>query len=116
MTEEELNAPISDDDDDALAFDYVPGLEVNPDIEAISCNWEDCSRSFWVLEDMTQHLGDDHINSQNTKKPVCDWVDCVRKGKPQASRFALVAHLRSHTGEKPFTCPRPGTIRDFGTF
>jgi uncharacterized Zn-finger protein len=39
---------------------------------------------------------------------ICDWVGCPRRGKSQGSKFALVAHIRSHTGEKPFTCPRAG--------
>jgi len=39
---------------------------------------------------------------------ICDWQGCPRRGKSQGSKFALVAHLRSHTGEKPFICPRSG--------
>lgn len=42
---------------------------------------------------------------------ICMWNGCPRRGKTQGSKFALVAHLRSHTGEKPFTCPRAGAFR-----
>ena len=85
-----------------------PGSPLNTEIHPMYCNWEACHLGFWELEDMVQHLNDMHIGPQNSKKPLCDWVDCPRKGKQQTSRFALLAHLRSHTGEKPFICPRPG--------
>lgn len=51
-----------------------------------------------------------------TKKALiynCEWVGCPRAGKNQTSKFALVGHIRSHTGEKPFNCPRPGQSLSF---
>lgn len=80
------------------------------EIQPMYCQWEGCHQGFWELEDMVQHLHDSHIDVQAAKRPQCEWTDCPRKGKPQTSKFALLAHLRSHTGEKPFVCPRPGDL------
>lgn len=46
----------------------------------------------------------------NRKAPIytCQWTGCPRIGKNQNGKLALVGHLRSHTGEKPFDCPKPG--------
>ena len=31
---------------------------------------------------------------------ACGWTTCVWRGLPQNSRFTLISHIRSHTGEK----------------
>lgn len=48
----------------------------------------------------------DHIGQRPNGKYTCEWQSCSRKGKNQSSRFALIAHLRSHTADKPFICVR----------
>lgn len=51
---------------------------------------------------VTAHIG---VHKSNY---TCEWATCNRRGLAQTSRFALISHIRSHTGEKPFICSRPG--------
>lgn len=72
------------------------------------CKWEGCEAGDLENMDMlVNHLHDDHIGTRQ-KKYSCEWSDCTRKGIPHASGYALRAHMRSHTREKPFYCTLPG--------
>jgi len=76
------------------------------------CGWEECNRKFSVLKQLVDHLSEDHVGFKK-ESYCCRWTDCPRANNTQASRFALISHIRSHTGEKPYTCPAPGCPREF---
>ena len=72
------------------------------------CRWEGCTGGeMGNMDALVQHLHDEHIHARQ-KKYSCEWADCSRKGIAHASGYALRAHMRSHTREKPFYCTLPG--------
>ena len=72
------------------------------------CKWEGCEAGdLENMDRLVEHLHEDHIGTRQ-KKYSCEWSDCNRKGIPHASGYALRAHMRSHTREKPFYCTLPG--------
>ena len=72
------------------------------------CLWEGCpAGDLGNMDKLVDHIHDDHIG-QRQKKYACEWISCTRKGISHASGYALRAHMRSHTREKPFYCSLPG--------
>ncbi|KAK4105599.1 hypothetical protein N658DRAFT_417450 [Parathielavia hyrcaniae] len=77
------------------------------------CAWEGCrSGDLGNMDRLVEHIHNDHIESRQ-KKYTCEWVGCSRKSMPHASGYALKAHMRSHTREKPFYCYLPECDRAF---
>ena len=72
------------------------------------CRWDGCEvGDKGNMDALVTHIHEDHIGTRQ-KKYACEWDDCTRKGLPHASGYALRAHMRSHTREKPFFCQLPG--------
>jgi hypothetical protein len=73
-----------------------------------TCKWDGCpAGDLENMDKLVEHLHEEHIHARQ-KKYSCEWGDCNRKGIPHASGYALRAHMRSHTREKPFYCSLPG--------
>ncbi|KAJ5576597.1 Zinc finger C2H2 [Penicillium sp. DV-2018c] len=77
------------------------------------CRWDGCEAGdLGNMDGLVQHLHNEHIGSRQ-KRYSCEWNDCTRKGQTHASAYALRAHMRSHTREKPFYCTLPECDRNF---
>jgi hypothetical protein len=72
------------------------------------CAWDGCEvGDLGDMDKLVEHVHNEHIETRQ-KKYTCEWLDCNRKSMPHASGYALKAHMRSHTREKPFYCALPG--------
>merc|ERR1712093_244580 len=77
------------------------------------CRWSHCKAgNQGNMDQLVEHVHNEHIELRG-KKYTCEWSDCSRKGLPHASAYALKAHMRSHTREKPFYCTLPEYDRAF---
>ncbi|KAG5957131.1 hypothetical protein E4U56_006114 [Claviceps arundinis] len=77
------------------------------------CDWDGCpAGDQGDMDKLVEHIHNSHIENRQ-KKYTCEWKTCNRKGMPHASGYALKAHMRSHTREKPFYCYLPECDRSF---
>ncbi|PYH90304.1 C2H2 finger domain protein [Aspergillus ellipticus CBS 707.79] len=77
------------------------------------CRWDGCDAGdLGNMDGLVKHIHEEHVGSRQ-KKYSCEWSDCTRKGQTHASGYALRAHMRSHTREKPFYCALPECDRSF---
>ncbi|KAK4943588.1 hypothetical protein LTR10_016883 [Elasticomyces elasticus] len=82
-------------------------------VQVTKCLWEGCTDpEQGNMDKLVAHINDVHIVPRQ-KKYYCEWDGCARKGQPHTSAYALKAHMRSHTKEKPFMCSLPECDRSF---
>ncbi|KAF7726896.1 hypothetical protein EC973_008191 [Apophysomyces ossiformis] len=80
--------------------------------EKFQCLWMDCFLELRNLEELINHVKDEHIGSGKALY-YCGWKDCSRTQKPFTKRHKMHNHLRTHTGERPFVCNEPGCGKRF---
>ena len=88
---------------------HVPEDE-QPLEQVTVCKWHDCNAGdLGNMDALVEHIHKDHIGHRQ-KRYICVWEGCPRINMNHASGYALRAHMRSHTREKPFFCALPGII------
>lgn len=79
----------------------------------IECLWRDCEFGRALNnDDLVLHVQTTHCATGGPKKTkyVCEWGECQKKASNHPSGYALKAHMRSHTKEKPYYCALPGEL------
>lgn len=112
-TMEDLDADIScDSEGSAPGSPSADEFAMRAD-QVTTCAWEGCSVGDLANSDeLIAHVQNDHIAPKRARY-TCEWGDCARKGTNHPSGYALKAHMRSHTKEKPFFCHLPECDRSF---
>ncbi|KAJ1878771.1 hypothetical protein LPJ57_003227 [Coemansia sp. RSA 486] len=70
-----------------------------------ACAWASCHSEFASFHQLAAHLSKDHIGTDANRPPVCEWRHCALAGSPMSSRYNLITHIKTHTGDRSFLCP-----------
>ncbi|KAJ1657276.1 hypothetical protein IWQ61_003305 [Dispira simplex] len=84
-----------------------PSSTVTPSIPLPLCRWAGCTASFVTIQELVAHISEEHTPTTFTGPYTCAWTNCEHKRQRFPTRFALLAHLQQHTGERPFHCTFP---------
>lgn len=111
--------PEEEDDNISLSSDGWSSAPGSPnddeytlrDQAQTQCLWRDCDFGVGINnDDLVNHVQSTHCATGGPKKTkyVCEWGECQKRTSNHPSGYALKAHMRSHTKEKPYYCSLPG--------
>lgn len=72
------------------------------------CDWEECIQKFEFVEELANHVNDDHVKILKDEEYKCAWRGCTRKGRGFNARYKMLIHVRTHTNERPHRCTQCG--------
>ena len=67
------------------------------------CHWSSCCIKFDSISELVEHVNNSHLSILNNEN-ICLWDGCDRFNQSFHNRASLNAHIRRHTGERPFVC------------
>ena len=71
----------------------------------LKCLWGNCQEYHSDGVKLAAHVERDHIPlTSESGSWKCSWIKCLKKDHVFTSKYRLVRHLLTHTGEKPFIC------------
>jgi uncharacterized Zn-finger protein len=79
---------------------------------ATQCMWEGCHLLFEDFEHLKRHIDYEHVGYRKSYY-YCKWKDCKQLGHIFRKRHKLTIHMRTHTNERPFSCPYVGCQHHF---
>ncbi|QIX02361.1 hypothetical protein AMS68_007878 [Peltaster fructicola] len=104
------------------SFGSAPGSPTHDeyavrDEAQMECLWKDCDYGrAQNNDDLVSHVQSTHCATGGPKrsKYICEWGECQnKKANVHPSNYALKAHCRSHTKEKPYYCALPECDKAF---
>lgn len=65
----------------------------------MECLWNECKQKFDSAEKLK-----DHLEKHDFSELKCYWEGCNRFGETQPSKYAITAHVKKHSGDRPYKC------------
>ncbi|KAI8388301.1 uncharacterized protein BYT42DRAFT_485872, partial [Radiomyces spectabilis] len=87
-------------------------MELEQEKRAASSSQSSPNMSKSDLQKLISHIAEKHVGSGKATYS-CEWEGCPRNQKPFTKRHKMYNHLRTHTGERPFVCPKPDCEKRF---